>query len=65
MSQWERFGGIKVEEDADEYDGDDHVELLLGEDAMRSFVRLEWQGEHVRCEMDMREVADAAIDRSV
>lgn len=64
MSQWERYGGIKVGEDTDEDDGDNHVELVLGEDAVWAFVRLERQGEHVCCEMDGREIADAAIDGS-
>lgn len=59
MAEWEGFGGIEVEEDADEDDGEHHVQFVLGVDAVRGFFGFERQGEDVGGEVDVCEVANA------
>lgn len=62
LPQGERLSRVNVEEDAREDDGQDHVQLLLREDALGVVPALEREVEHARDEVRVGQVADVAND---
>jgi hypothetical protein len=64
LSERERFGRVKVEEDAGENRTEDHEHFVLGKDAARIFLRLQGQSKYIRGEVHMGKVANT-IRKSV
>ena len=60
LAQWKGFGGIKVKEYTGEYHTHDHEHFMFSIDTSRIFLGFEWKSEYAGCEMDMRQISDAA-----